>query len=259
MVVLIANFELKLQVANQFEMASSHSGLEAWHVSAADIDPSKMSLVEKLKFAIHCAILAPSGHNTQPWKFKIRTAKDTGDSTNVVEVHYDARKILNIVDPHKRETFISCGAAFFNLRLSLERLGLASAHSHVEYFPGTTDSKLVSITVEEQEAENMASIEIIQLFDQIPFRHTDRSPFDTKLPISNERLTRMQNIVQKLSTELWMEAIVDPIIKAELADLISKGDKKQFADPNFRKELSHWTTSNHSGRKDDILQPPPPF
>lgn len=233
-------------------MNSLHSGLEAWHISAADIDPSKMTIIEKIKFAIRCAILAPSGHNTQPWKFKIRTAKDSGGSADVVEVHYNARMTLDIVDPHRREMFISCGAAFFNLRLALERLGLASVNSHVDYFPGSTDSKLVSIAIESQEAENMASMEIIQLFDQIPFRHTDRSSFDPTRPISEERLTRMQRIVRSMSHELWMEAIVDPIHKASLAELISKGDKAQFADSHFRKELSHWVISNHSDRKDGI-------
>ncbi|MDQ2875014.1 MAG: hypothetical protein M3Y33_09580, partial [Actinomycetota bacterium] len=58
---------------------------------------------------------APSLHNSQPWRFRVR-----GD---VVELHADPGRALRQVDPEGRELVISCGAALFGLRLGLRRLG----------------------------------------------------------------------------------------------------------------------------------------
>ncbi|HEU0025359.1 MAG TPA: hypothetical protein VFQ12_12040, partial [Thermoleophilaceae bacterium] len=85
---------------------------QAWHVDASRF-PGDGSDEDQLEFALRYAILAPSGHNTQPWRFRIR-----GDT---VEVHADRMRALAIVDPAGRELVISCGAALFLLRLALRR------------------------------------------------------------------------------------------------------------------------------------------
>ena len=50
-------------------------------------------------FMIEQATKAPSGHNTQPWLFRI--CEDS------IEIHPDNRKTLYVVDRNRREMFVS--------------------------------------------------------------------------------------------------------------------------------------------------------
>ena len=60
---------------------------------------------------------APSGHNTQPWKFHIT------DSTITVLPNLDVA--LPVVDRNNRELFISLGCATENLCIAAEAKGYA--------------------------------------------------------------------------------------------------------------------------------------
>ena len=48
----------------------SGDALRAWTVDSGAF-PTAGSLADKARFAVGYAILAPSSHNTQPWKFAI--------------------------------------------------------------------------------------------------------------------------------------------------------------------------------------------
>ncbi|HET8797964.1 MAG TPA: nitroreductase, partial [Thermoanaerobaculia bacterium] len=67
------------------------------------------------EFLLRYAVLAPSGHNTQPWAF--RAAGET------VEVFADYSRRLPVADPHDRELMISIGAAIANLRIAAAHFG----------------------------------------------------------------------------------------------------------------------------------------
>src|SRR5688572_29316635 len=99
------------------EVTQQYSTLEAWNVSEKEF-PKDGSLAEKLYFLLRYAILAPSGHNTQPWLFKII-------ENNLIEIHADRSRALPLVDPDERELIISCGAALYNLRLAANHFGIA--------------------------------------------------------------------------------------------------------------------------------------
>ena len=66
---------------------------------------------------IQHAILAPSSHNTQPWRFRA--------SDSAIDLLADRTRALPVNDPHDRELTISCGAALMNLRIAAARHGLA--------------------------------------------------------------------------------------------------------------------------------------
>jgi hypothetical protein len=65
---------------------------------------------ERIEFLLQYAILAPSGHNQQPWAFQI--------TPEGVEVFADATRRLAVIDPSNREMTISLGAAIANLASS---------------------------------------------------------------------------------------------------------------------------------------------
>jgi len=83
--------------------------LAPWNVDEAAY-PHSGPTWEKLSFCVNYAVLAPSGHNTQPWRFKL--------GLDNVKLYADRTRALPMVDPHDRELVISCGAALFHLRLA---------------------------------------------------------------------------------------------------------------------------------------------
>src|SRR6188768_2343431 len=73
---------------------------------------------EKLLFLLNFAVRAPSGHNTQPWLFRIQ-----GHELDLIA---DLRRSLPVVDPLNRELIISCGAALHHLRIAARYCGHSS-------------------------------------------------------------------------------------------------------------------------------------
>lgn len=53
----------------------NETALSAWRIDESDF-PSGGSIEEKLRFAVNYVILAPSSHNTQPWRFLIQSGAD---------------------------------------------------------------------------------------------------------------------------------------------------------------------------------------
>ena len=75
----------------------------SWNISE-EAFPIQGRPKEKLRFLLNYAVLAPSGHNTQPWLFRLRDDK--------VELYADRTRGLAVVDPEDRALVISCGRCF---------------------------------------------------------------------------------------------------------------------------------------------------
>ncbi|MCW2918191.1 MAG: hypothetical protein JWN52_6259 [Actinomycetia bacterium] len=61
------------------------------------------------------AAMAPSVHNVQAWRFKVRP--------DLIEIEADPARFRTMRDPNGRSLHISCGAALINLRLAAAQLG----------------------------------------------------------------------------------------------------------------------------------------
>ena len=72
--------------------------------------PEEGGIEEQLKFLIGFAILAPSGHNSQPWEFKIQDSKIFIFSNNA--------RSLSQSDPVGRQLSIGIGCALENLKIN---------------------------------------------------------------------------------------------------------------------------------------------
>jgi hypothetical protein len=78
------------------------------------IDPSAFcsltSFRDRARHLLRYAILAPSSHNSQPWKFRLEL--------DGIAVLRDLGQELPVADPVGREAVIGIGASLFNLRVA---------------------------------------------------------------------------------------------------------------------------------------------
>ncbi len=215
--------------------------LTAWNISENNF-PAKGSNLEKLKFMLHYAILAPSSHNTQPWVFKV--------IDNVIELYADRTRALLMVDPDDRALIISCGAALYHLQLAMHHFGYAD---RVELFPESENKDLIAkITAIDRssKADEQSTDEHSSLFYAITKRRTNRSPFEQR-KVSDDLLSALRMIAKEHSA--WLEIVVDDNErKNKIADLISQGDRIQLSDKRFRRELAAWIHPNRSKSRDGM-------
>jgi hypothetical protein len=199
------------------------------------IDPSAFpatgSARAKLRFLLRYAVLAPSGHNTQPWLFEL-----TDDS---VEVIADRTRALPVVDPHDRALVISCGAAVQMTAAAARAYGFAC---DVIPFPaGEADAVVARIGLGREGPPGQADLE---LREAILRRVTDRRAFGSEA-VSSEARADMQRACVPFGVDLHL--VDDPTTRHALAELVAEGDRIQFADPRFRRELAHWVRPRRTG------------
>jgi nitroreductase len=73
---------------------------------------------DTIRAIVRLAVLAPSSHNTQPWRFRV--------DRDCIDLRADRTRALPVNDPFDRELVISCGAALLTLRAAAAFLGLGT-------------------------------------------------------------------------------------------------------------------------------------
>ncbi|MGA9318666.1 MAG: hypothetical protein WBV84_11500 [Nitrososphaeraceae archaeon] len=242
------------------------SELQSWNITEQGF-PSTGSHCDKLKFFLNYAILAPSGHNTQPWLFKL--------ADNSIELYADRTRALPIVDPEDRELTMSCGAALYHLVLAIRhfgyeyRLEIQLTPSINRDKPDDEDNELLARVVVNDVIKNKQNeYEEDKLFQAITKRRTNRSIFQDR-DIPDSLLSKLEAMIyeplfstyetQSSSLEssipkasIWIHVAKEKQLKNAVADLIAEGDRIQLSDKRFRRELSSWVHPNRSHSRDGI-------
>lgn len=188
---------------------------------------SGTSLFQQL---VAAAMLAPSSHNTQPWRFR--------GIPDGVELYADRSRALPINDPNDRELTISCGAALCNLRLAAAQ---ARWSTLVELLPDPSNRDLLARLTLTGRSE--PSADDAMLYSALPRRHTWRESFlDRRVDEGEAR--RLAAAAAHRGTELrW---VTSPSRK-RLAALVEQADRQQFSDRRWRRELAFWMRSPRQG------------
>lgn len=197
---------------------------DVWRISEKNFSVDA-AMTEKLKFLIGCAILAPSSHNTQPWKFRV-----AGEGR--IEVFADESRWLRVADADKREMFISIGCALENLLIAAAHFGFAVK---TEYFPQAGNESFVARVL--LSPNSKAEKNWTDLFRVIPIRSTFHGTF-IKREIPAEILREIESCCDEEGFGLYLTG--DEKIRERVDDLIARSDALQFADVEFRRELSYW-------------------
>lgn len=213
------------------------NNLVAWDVSE-DHFPSFGSIKEKFKFFARYAILAPSGHNTQPWIFEIK------DET--LNLYADRTRALPVIDPDDRELIISCGAALSNLLIAMRYFGYEPEY---ELYPSETDNDLLaSVRVKTRDYEPSDIDKIF--FKAIKLRRTNRMPFAEE-KIDGLTLQKLKSTVSE-EKDVKFTVIEDEELREQIIKLIEVGDRTQAQNKSFCRELAQWVHPNRSNSKDGI-------
>jgi len=195
-----------------------------WSIRGKDF-PTDGNIEEKLKFILRYAILAPSSHNTQPWKFYL--------DENTVKIYIDMDRWLKVADSDKRELHISIGCAVENLTVAANSFGYAC---EVNYLP-ETDHKDPAVSIKLKNSSSQSSSDSKDLFEAIRARHTNHNIYDAN-SVEEEKLQKLENYAQEEG--IYLHLTDDASIKREVDSLMIKGDAMQFADPEWREELGYW-------------------
>jgi len=204
-------------------------GLDEW--TAAEDEAARWRLLARV------AVLAPSGHNTQPWLFRI---VDDG----ALELLADRTRALPVVDPDDRELTMSCGAALATLQIAAARF---RRRAMVERLPDPERPDLMARVRIDQPAE--ADDEATRLYEVIARRHTDRGPYQAT-PIAEDTLAELERVARAHGA--WLVCVTDEARRAALADAVAEGDRIQMSDPRFRRELAAWVHRNRTRSRDGL-------
>lgn len=196
---------------------------------------TRLSIAQALRRAAVRATLAPSVHNTQPWRLVI--------DNDSLEIHLDLTRQLPVLDPSARQARISCGCAVFNARVALAAAGYPVL---VQRQPDPLRLGLLArLTVADQ---GRLESELSTLDDAIEARHTNRRQF-TDEPVPEELVDRLSAAAAAEQADL--RAIRDERQLVSAAVLSQRADAMQAADPAYRAELRAWTTDD-PGRTDGV-------
>lgn len=206
-----------------------------WHVGEQEF-PKDGTIEEKFKFLLRYAILAPSGHNTQPWKFKLQP--------DGVLIYADYTRRLPRVDPDDRELIISIGAAIMNLQVAAAHFGYAC---DVEYYPKANTPELLASAKFFESSQ--IDPELKNLFPAIIQRRTNRIAYEER-SLAESELERLQKLT--IGQKAAIRIVTDNTIQTSIAELVSQGDRTQMSDKAFRHELASWVRSNWTHQDDGM-------
>lgn len=184
-------------------------------------------------FMIEQAIKAPSGHNTQPWLFKI--------NDHSIEIYPNLEKSLPVVDFDNRELFISLGCAVENLCI---------AASYKEYRTSVSNDAQGVITINLTKCDSVA---YDPLFEQIDIRQTNRSVYNGSIiPDNTIQVLQKIPIEQNINVHFYKTGTQD---FDTISNFVFRGNIQQMQDETFKKELKEWMRYNkkHQNETNDGL------
>jgi nitroreductase len=183
---------------------------------------------------LEAAVAAPSIHNTQPWKFRLRG--------RAIDVFADFDRRLDAVDPRGRELLISVGAAVLNLRVAI----LAHGNQPLSrLFPSATEPHLVARVSPGPAVHPDHTVRA--LAQAIPRRRTNRRPFNG-IPVPAGVLAELAAAAGAEGSTL---VVADAVQRDWLLRLVHAADRRLAERPDYRAEIGRWTLADPA-RRDGI-------
>ena len=181
---------------------------------------------------LRTAALAPSMHNTQPWRFGFIRASQT------IELYADPSRMLAHSDPTGRAVHIACGAALFNLRLAA---AVAGREPVVRLLPDDAEPLLLAVL--RLGGPHRADQTEQELHAAIPDRHTNRHPFSNRAVPSGV----LAELLEAAAVEGATLHLPDHAEAARLLYLARDAERSLQAEPGYQAELDRWVGGARDG------------
>ena len=194
-----------------------------------------MSMPENIAQILKYASLAPSSHNTQPWRVKI-----ISDSELIIQS--DSTRWIPKVDPDNRELLLSIGTFWENLVLYCLSFGFDAQTEILATNPKDTDILKVKLVRCPPLKDN--SLELMEM------RVTNRKPYENR-DLEPLHIKELKKLLPHHLTYFPRESEEGKWI----AKSTIEASKKQAFDDEKQKELSEWLRFSRSEvkkRKDGL-------
>jgi len=184
---------------------------------------------------VRAAILAASPHNTQPWLFKVT------DSS--IDLYLDCRRYPGALDPYLREEHIGMGCALENLMLAAPANGYAASAT---LLPGklTPSAAYPEHELVAQVALAPGQKQPSELYDAIPYRHTNRNAYHLN-PVPPDFVEEIRQLASD-ETDVKVFVFTTDEDRNRIVDMISKANDIVYADPQVQLGSERWVRTEWS-------------
>ncbi len=180
--------------------------------------------------AAELATLAPSIHNSQPWRWRTANAG--------LDLYLERSRLLGITDPDGRLAILSCGAALHHAATALAAEGW---HADITRLPDPADpDHLARLEVTGPAGANPEAMRHVQT---IRLRHTDRRP-TTRTPVDGDDLAAVAAAARAHGARLHVlgrDAVLD------LAAAVSYAQRTEASEEAWQAEVAYWTGGTRPG------------
>lgn len=197
----------------------------AWSIKFDDFFQQSFGR-DRLKFLVQFAVLAPSSHNCQPWKFEV--------GKNHIILKPDFKRQLAVSDPENRHLYIALGCALENLLIAANYYGLETI---VQYL--VSDPKDIKIKVDFKPLTNPPHPTQHLIFS-IPGRRSNRNMYSSRVP--DEKF--LESLEQLATENVQISLVKDHREKDNIADILMESRLRAFSNKPFREEMANYKRTN---------------
>ncbi len=228
-----ANTDKFISTLNQAAQKEVGENYFVWETKEEDF-PKNASQEDQLKFLLNYAVMAPSAHNTQPWKFKINEGE--------ILLYLDKDKTLPVSDPTHRESFLSLGTALENLQIAANHFGFSTT---ISPFPNPNDEHLVARI---KLTPGISDTALNKLFPALKNRLSNRNLYEDKTVPT----TFLEELATLKEEGISLHLVSEKEKINQISDLIFDGSTEMMKSTTFREELSGWLRHNFTRQPDGM-------
>lgn len=213
--------------------------------SDGDEDAALAALSERMHFLAAQAALAPSGGNSQPWRFYV--------DGNALWLAHDKRRSRNLLDPKHTGAYLALGAALKNISVAAAHRGyrVETELFPQSIFPADPETEIVARILVTMDDATVEAAEA-NLFPFLGKRVTNRK-LGTRLPLMKSLENELREAAAGYSCQLAV--VTEESALVELGRIVGESDRLRFLNAELHREMMseiRWSARESEATGDGI-------